>query len=90
MVGDGEKRMAKILRERALKIINKTYEVINEELKKKQGEHNIWLKYLSDRMERINKLRVQTDYFEIIGYTYQSGNFLELENAKETGMFSPE
>lgn len=66
MVGDGEKRMAKILRESALKIINKTYEVINEELKKKQGEHNIWLKYLSDRMERINKLRVQTDYFEII------------------------
>ena len=58
--------MAKILRESALKIINKTYEVINEELKKKQGEHNIWLKYLSDRMERINKLRVQTDYFEII------------------------
>lgn len=35
MVGDGEKRMAKILRESALKIINKTYEVINEELKKK-------------------------------------------------------
>ena len=66
MVGDGEKRMAKILRESALKIINKTYEVINEELKKKQGEHNIWLKDLSDRMERINKLRVQTDYFEII------------------------
>ena len=58
--------MAKILRESALKIINKTYEVINEELKKKQGEHNIWLKDLSDRMERINKLRVQTDYFEII------------------------
>lgn len=37
MVGDGEKRMAKILRESALKIINKTYEVINEELKKKTG-----------------------------------------------------
>ena len=42
--------MAKILRESALKIINKTCEVINEELKKKTGR----TQYLAQRFIRQN------------------------------------
>ena len=58
--------MAVITRDRALEIIHKTYEAINEALKTKQAEHDIWLKDLSNRMEKINKLRSQKEYEDVL------------------------
>lgn len=58
--------MVVITRDRALEIIHKTYEAINEALKTKQAEHDIWLKDLSNRMEKINKLRSQKEYEDVI------------------------
>ena len=66
MAGNGETEMAVITRDRALEIIHKTYEAINEALKTKQAEHDIWLKDLSNRMEKINKLRSQKEYEDVL------------------------
>ncbi len=58
--------MAGILRESCLEIIDKTYEAINSSLDGKNVDSNIWLKDLSARMERINRLRKKKDYLETI------------------------
>ncbi|MBO7249440.1 MAG: hypothetical protein J6U88_05115 [Bacteroidales bacterium] len=58
--------MAGILRESCLEIIDKTYEAINSSLDGKNVDSNIWLKDLSARMERINRLRKKKNYLETI------------------------
>ena len=58
--------MAGILRESCLEIIDKTYEAISSSLDGKNVDSNIWLKDLSARMERINRLRKKKDYLETI------------------------
>ena len=49
-----------------MEIIDKTYEAINSSLDGKNVDSNIWLKDLSARMERINRLRKKKDYLETI------------------------